>query len=258
MSVLSLAKKAAKQTLGQEFVDVVEYRRSLVRAWRNRRKIQIPTVTDGLQVLEDARFQASVAEIKLISQFDTARLANLWQLCRLSDPSGDVLEVGTYRGGTAIHLMNCRPAPATHFYLADTFDGFKRIELHPNDNRRIEPALFANVDTRETVQRLMAKGREITILSGVFPASDTTNAVRNVGFAHIDVVVYESCRNALAYLEPRSLPGVVVVVNDYLRSHAPGIAQAVLEFVRARPDWAALPLYPGQAVLFRRDQLPIA
>ena len=57
-----------------------------------------------LEVLEDPVFQASVREVADLTMLDTARLANLWKLCKLSDPRGNILEVGSYKGGGALHL----------------------------------------------------------------------------------------------------------------------------------------------------------
>ena len=45
-----------------------------------------------LEVLADLKFQASVDEVKDITLLDTARLANLWQLCRMTNPAGSLIE----------------------------------------------------------------------------------------------------------------------------------------------------------------------
>lgn len=200
-------------------------------AGQRKRLVQVPSVPEFLDVLHDDAFQRSLREIKYITKYDTARLANIWQLCRLSEPRGNIVEVGAWRGGSAIHLMNCRPE--ARFVVADTF--------HTSDYQ-------------EVIARLKQKGRgkDITVLKGVFPESDTEGAVRDVTFAHVDVVIYESCRRSLEYLSRRCIRSAVIVVNDVLR-YPWGVSEALCEFSEAHPEWIVLPLYPGAAVLLRRD-----
>ena len=67
----------------------------------------------NIEILADAEFQRSVREVEDLTLLDTARLANLWQLCRSTDLSGAMLEVGSFRGGGALHLSNCCPTRQT-------------------------------------------------------------------------------------------------------------------------------------------------
>jgi hypothetical protein len=199
-------------------------------ATQRRTLVQVPTVPQFLDVLHDDAFQDSLREMKHISQFDTSRLANLWQLCRMSEPRGTIVEVGVFRGGTSLHLMNCRPE--ARFIAADT---------------------FRNVaDPDEVVGRLQRKGKDLTVLRGVFPDSDLHGAVKKVTFAHIDVVLYESCRRSLDYIAARCMRSAIIVVNDAIR-HPWGVTEALCEFQESHPEWLVLPLYPGQAVAIRRD-----
>lgn len=203
-------------------------------ARQRRRLVQVPTVPQFVDVLHDDAFQHSLREVKYISQFDTARLANLWQLCRMSEPQGRIVEVGVFRGGTALHLMNCQPD--ARFVVADT---------------------FRNVDDPDAViQCLERQGKDVTVLRGVFPDSDADGVVRDVTFAHIDVVLYESCRRALDYIAGRCRRSAIIVVNDAVR-HPWGITEALCDFEAAHPEWLVLPLYPGQAAVVRRDGPPL-
>ena len=74
-----------------------------------------------LEVLADHKFQASVDEVKNITLLDAARLANLWQLCRMSSPAGSLIEIGSYKGEGAIHISNSCPEPT--IFVCDTFEG---------------------------------------------------------------------------------------------------------------------------------------
>lgn len=224
-SAWSRAKEALKSALPHPVVFHIKR----VKAGLQQRLVQVPAVPLLLDIVHDESFQRSVREIKYITEFDSERLANLWQLCRLSEPGGTILEVGVNRGGTALHLMNCRPD--ARFVLADT---------------------FTHVDLDEVMRRLRRKGRDLTVLRGIFPDSDTLAAVDKINFAHIDVVVYQSCRRALEYVSQRCRPSAIIVVNDVLM-HPWGVTEALCEFVDEHPEWMALPLYPGQAVIVSRD-----
>ena len=82
-----------------------------------------------LEVLEDPEFQASVEEVKDLTLLDTARLANLWQLARMTDPSGAMIEIGSYKGGGALHISNS--CPKRTIFVCDTFKGFGNLPMDP-------------------------------------------------------------------------------------------------------------------------------
>jgi hypothetical protein len=224
----AMMREALKAVLPDRAVFLI---RKAKVAGQRRGLVQVPSVPQFLDVLHDGAFQQSLREIKYITKYDTARLAHIWQLCRLSEPRGNIVEVGAWRGGSAIHLMNCQPA--ARFVIADTF--------HTSDYD-------------EVIARLKQKGggRDLTVLKGVFPDSDADGAVRDVTFAHIDVVIYESCRRALEYVARRCRKSAIIVVNDVLR-YPWGVSEALCEFSEAHPDWIVVPLYPGAAVVLRRD-----
>jgi len=221
----------AREAIKSALPDPVVFAIRKAKVGRQRLKlIQVPAVPQFVDVVHDASFQRSVREIKYITQFDTPRLANLWQLCRMSEPGGTILEVGVHRGATAIHLMNCQPN--AKFFLADT---------------------FSQVNRDEVMSRLDSKRRNLTVLTGVFPDSDRLALVQEISFAHIDVVVYDSCQRSLEYVSQRCRSSAVIVVNDCLR-HPLGVTEAVCDFLDTHhPEWIALPIYPAQAVLVRRD-----
>jgi hypothetical protein len=223
----AIMRQGLKSVLPDRVVFLI--RKAKVAAQR-RRLVQVPTVPQFIDILHDDAFQQSLHEMKYLTKYDTARLANIWQLCRLSVPGGNIVEVGVWRGGSSVHLMNCRPE--ARFIVADTFHNVR--------------------DPDEVIGRLKRKGRDLVVLSGVFPDSDTDGVVKDVTFAHIDVVLYESCRRALDHIVERARDSAIIVVNDAVR-YPWGVTEALCEFAETHPAWIVLPLYPGQAVAVRRD-----
>jgi hypothetical protein len=222
------------------------YRWRLMCHWQSWRRIEKPSDPRWLDILDDPRFRASMKEVADLSSLDTARLANLWQWCSLSE-EGAMIEVGTFRGGTALHLSNCRPW--RKIFVCDTFEGFSRLTLHPRYDAGVPRTAWSNPDVAAIKALFAARQRDAVVLEGCFPDSDRNEEVRDVSFAHIDVDVYDSCRRSLEYLSRRATPSAIFVVNDYLRWKTAGIAHAVEDFIAGQSEWIALPSFPGQGLL---------
>jgi len=226
---------------------VARRRWSLLCAWASWGRVQKPSDPRWIEVLDDPEFRRSVREVRDTSTLDTVRLANLWQWCGLSE-EGAMIEVGAFRGGTALHLSN--RWPRRRIFVCDTFEGFWHLQRDAELDAGVPAGSWCNRD-REGVRALFAaRGRDAVLLEGAFPQSDTRNEVREISFAHIDVDIYASCLTSLDYLAGRATPSALFIVNDYLRSRTAGIKQAVAEFLKDHPGWLVLPVYPAQGVLF--------
>src|SRR6266446_6332443 len=110
--------------------------------------IEKPINPVDVEVLAEPSFQASVKEVANLTLLDTARLANLWSLCRLT-PKGNILEVGSYKGGGALHLSNA--CPDRKVIACDSFAGFET--LRPDLDRNFESYMFKD-NTKEAVEKL--------------------------------------------------------------------------------------------------------
>jgi hypothetical protein len=221
------------------------------RLIRNRaRLITKPTCPDDLDVLNDLDFQESVAECGDFTYCETARLANLWTLCRMSNADGAIIDVGAYKGGTTLHLSNARPQATV--FACDTFEGYADLPMNDRLDARFRRGAFSDSSPASVEQLFAGKGRDLRILKGYFPESDVDGSVRNVSFAHLDVNLYESCRASLEYLAERVLDRSVIVLDDYLRN-AEGMVSATSEFLEENGDWTVVPMYPGQGVLLHKS-----
>ena len=92
----------------------------------------------------------------------------------------------------------------------------------------------------------------VQILSGVFP-DETGEQIedREFRFCHIDVDVYESAHEVLAWLWPRLVDGGIVVFDDYGFRGCRGITQLVDE-QRALKDRAVIHNLNGHGLLVKR------
>ena len=199
-----------------------------------------------LEVLGDPVFQASVREVADLTMLDTARLANLWKLCKLSDPRGNILEVGSYRGGGALHLSNC--CPERKVIVCDSFRGFEA--LNSTLDKNFSGEMFKDTNKESVAALFSSRGRKHEVVDGFFPASCVGKSIKPVSFMHLDTDVYKSTIESLSYLEREHIlmDRALIVLDDYDRE-AKGVNQAVGEFTSACPRWRVFPMFPGQALL---------
>ena len=179
----------------------------------------------------------------------------LWVLYTLLQQTaglgGEVWEAGTYRGGTALFLRDAlgRPSgtPPPALRVFDTFSGMPGA-----DPRHDEFRAGAYRDTSEAaVRALLADAPFIHVHPGVVPESFAGLETARIGLAHLDVDLYEGIRGCCAFLYPRTVPGGVLVFDDYGFPNAPGCRRAVDEFFAELPE-VPLVLATGQALVFKR------
>jgi hypothetical protein len=213
-------------------------------------KVTKPIDENFVAILDDAAFQASVKEVSAITMLDAPRLANLWQLARMSNPAGSLIEVGADKGGGALHLSNA--CPARPIFVCDTFEGFGNLTMDQSVDRLFYQDQFDDTNFEDVKQSWTNKRRDVRWIRGYFPESAENVDLSNISFAHIDTDLYESTAKTIEYLRPRLIDHSIVVFDDYLCS-VDGVIKAVGEFTCAHPDWAAFPLFPGQGLMIHRN-----
>lgn len=202
----------------------------------------------GVEILADADFQASVRECRPYTLLDMARLANLWMLCQKANPDGGVIEIGSYRGGGALHLSNA--APGRMVTICDTFAGFTTYDPKLDSNFRRDA--FRDTSAAAVDDLFSPKGRAYRILVGEFPASARDEPIGPLSFAHVDVDVYSATLETLRFLSTRMIPRSLIVVDDR-RRRAEGSDAAVDQFLAEDTRWLELPMFPGQGVMVDRS-----
>lgn len=160
-------------------------------------------------------------------------------------PGGDIAEVGTLAGGTAMLLKRANPLKAVHCF--DTFQGIPNadaaIDGHANGD-------FADVRAG-TIERLRGEG--LIVHPGVFPDTAAAVADRRFCFAHFDGDTYQSCRDFCAFFDGRAVDGAILVFDDWRWHRCPGVERAVTEYCE-RTGHSPFPTatYQAAIVLHRR------
>jgi O-methyltransferase len=221
------------------------------RLAKNREKLLSPPIeTEYVKILFDPEFKSSVAQVKDYTCLDFARLANIWNLARLAGP-GIFMEVGSYKGGTALHICNAIEHRGVDFYCFDPFEkgGFENLG---DQDKCFKSHDFT--DTRyEMVVKLLSGKPKARVIQGYFPASAKHLNIGSIAFCHLDVDVYEATKESLEFLAPRLAPRGLVVLDDVDHLETPGVNKAVDEFLTNHPSFLFIPMFPAQAVLLPKS-----
>jgi O-methyltransferase len=182
----------------------------------------------------DEQFLATFASVKANTLVDIYRCWELWTLVAQSAKvDGDIIEIGVWRGGTGTLMAKKAELSGakSSVYLCDTFSGVVKAGVNDTHYQGGEHA-----DTsRGTVEHLIydvLKLSNVTVLQGIFP-DDSCGILekKNARFSlcHIDVDVYQSAKDIMAWIWGRMVRGGIVVYDDYGFATCEGITRYVNE-----------------------------
>lgn len=207
----------------------------------------IPLDENGVEILKDESFFRSCNEVKKFTLLDTNRLINLWEYCKRSNPDGAIVEIGSYRGGGALHLSNAQPGRP--IFIFDSFKGFQQVDRKLDANFNMSQ--FKDTSIGEVAGLFVNKNRKFEIIDGFFPQSAGDRVFPGISFVHLDVDIYKATIESLQYLDNKMLDHSFILIDDYNRS-CEGVNKAVAEFIAQTGNWRAFPLFPSQALLVHR------
>jgi O-methyltransferase len=151
---------------------------------------------------------------------------------------GNVIECGVFRGGSLVEIAaRLRELGSNKkIYGVDTFEGhpFQSDEDVPDDGRVVHrTGLFADNHLERVQECLNEAGlANVILLKGlVGEVLPQRFAEEKFCFAHLDLDLYLSTREALAFVVPRLVSGGVIVFDDYGGYDSPGVTRAVNELL---------------------------
>jgi O-methyltransferase len=203
--------------------------------------------------LTDELFREVYAAIQAHTLVDRYRLYELWQLVDEAAKldTGDVLEVGVWRGGTGCLIAKRRDLVGLrcHVYLCDTFAGVPNAtDLDP----WYEGGEWADT-SKDTVLDLTRRLQleSVQVLQGIFP-QETGKIVadRTFRLCHIDVDVYQSAREVTAWVWERLVTGGLIVFDDYGFVNEQGVTHFVNE-QRSQDDRLVIYNLNGHAIVVK-------
>jgi predicted O-methyltransferase YrrM len=188
------------------------------------------------QLLADPIYERSVAIAAGRTVQSELRRMNLYLLIKhylKHLPAGNVLELGSYMGGSAMFMANAMRsfAPDAKMLALDTFKGMpyadKKIDAHSEGD-------FSGVDLGELRRHAadsgldnlrFVEGRFEETLPGLIPEYGPFALV------HVDCDVYDAIRYSYQTVKGHMVPGGYIVFDDATTSSCIGATEAVEEFV---------------------------
>ena len=225
---------------------------ALVWTARPHRRLRPRIETKYVNLLHEPAFESSVAQVKKLTCLDEARLANVWNTVKLAG-DGIFIEVGTYRGGTALHICNAiddSKHAGAKFYCFDPFEQGGFESLLPTETM-IKVDDFTNT-SYQAVVKLLAEKPNAKVVQGFFPQAAAPFDLHGIAFCHLDVDLYEPTLKILNYLAPRLAPRGVILVDDLGHIATPGVPDAVNHFLTEDPSFLLIELFPHQGILLPR------
>lgn len=179
------------------------------------------------------------------------RLYTLWQAVRTAPPDAAVIEIGSYRGGSARFIGDAFLANGRvpRIYVCDTFAGHAQTDATIDVVHR-DKDKFKGTSARE-VKEYLSGYPSIEVVVGDIMETSGRFADKVFGFVHLDVDVYPATAFCLRFFAPRLAGDAVMVIDDYGFVTCPGVKQAADEFVAEFPEFRLWHLLTGQALLSR-------
>lgn len=137
---------------------------------------------------------------------------------------GEFWECGVHRGNTSVALRDLLRGTGRTLRLFDTFAGRPAKGRH--DTGR---SMTSFDDTSLEAVRARVPEAFVAWHVGLIPLTFAGLETARIAFAYVDLDLYASTRDALAFIRPRLVPGGAIVVDDYHDPTWPGVTLAVDE-----------------------------
>ena len=144
--------------------------------------------------------------------------------------SGDIAEVGVYKGGTSKLL--CESKGEKNLFLFDTFEGLPKTKEY---DLFVQSGWLHDTSV-DSVKKYLEKYENVYFFKGVFPETANSIIDKKFCFVHLDTNLYQSTIDSLEFFWPRMVKGGRIVSHDYNTTSMPGIKKAFQEFFKNEPE----------------------
>jgi O-methyltransferase len=135
--------------------------------------------------------------------------------------SGDVADLGTYRGGTALILRRLAPEKVLHCF--DTWEGT------PYNDPLCHHKKESWKSDLEDCRAIVGNDSCTHYYQGVFPSSAVGLEGSRFCFVYIDMDTYQSTRDAIKFFWPLLIDGGKLFIDDWNWLPCAGVEKAVRE-----------------------------
>lgn len=179
-----------------------------------------------------------------------AKLMNLYMILQYGLPQledGDIVEFGSYKGGSAIFMGSLLRAhgASRKVYALDTYAGMPETDKVRDLHRKGD---FIDTDIDDFRRGIAAAGLEnwVVPVQGVFTDSFPTllAAEGKIALAHVDCDIYDGVKYAIEVSRPRMVTDGFIVFDDPLHGSCLGAMQAIEETLLHEDRLFAEQMYP--------------
>lgn len=202
----------------------------------------------GRVILKDKHFRKIFSRFSDDNWTSFERKWNLREFLRLTKGvTGDLVECGVFRGGSAYLMCEFAAQTAKQVHLFDSFAGLSKPDAG-------EDFHWTEGDLRVSEEEVIANLSEFDCFhtyKGWIPERFAEVADRRFSFLHVDVDLEKPTRDSLAFFYPRLSPGGVVVLDDHGSEMCPGARRAANEYFQ-QSGQEVIDLATGQGLVIKR------
>ena len=213
--------------------------------WRKAfKKMDLKTIPDFSDLAAEV-----IAEKRTFLDYD--RLYTFWQaVSGLESSDLPIAEVGAYRGGSAKFILEALKKANfnNEFYVFDTFEGHAVVDEQVDGPHEV--GQFSETSYEE-VKAYLA-GPNVAVHKGDFlETASHIEHISNFGIVHIDVDVYPVTKFCLEFFGKRTMPGSILIIDDYGNNYCKGLKKAVDKYNGANSQFKMIYLLTGQALMIK-------
>jgi hypothetical protein len=166
---------------------------------------------------------------------------------------GDYVEIGVYRGGSALTALNYLDElaarnpdlPRKKAWLLDTYEGFNYEEAGLSSDALWSGThgLYGKDETMTYIRDTIMKdvSSEFELVASNICADDLPDGIKKIAVANVDVDMYEATLSALQKVAPLIVRGGIIIAED--PTSTPGLYGALLALDEFMASPAGAPFY---------------
>jgi len=182
----------------------------------------------------------------------TPKRYNLFFLAKgVAHLAGDTVECGVATGITSFLICHATSMEGRYHYAFDSFEGLpepSKNDIAPNMTTQLRKGEFA-VDINRVKENLKDFDN-VHLYQGWIPDRFNEVVEKSFIFVHIDLDFYQPTLDSLNFFYERTVPGGIVLCDDYGFIGTPGAKKAMNEFFLHKPE-PILKLDAGHALIIK-------
>lgn len=174
--------------------------------------------------------------------------------------SGDICEIGVYKGGSLAHLAELFPERT--IIGIDTFDGLPEPGEHDRavglgEFEGHNKGDFGDVDYFVMYDLFARAYSNVQLVKGLFPDEGVIEKIKDkiFCFVHVDCDLYQSVKDCCEYFYPRLPDGGIMLFDDYGFSSTPGAKVAVDEYFTGVSNCIIRHLSTKQCFVYKKEDV---